>query len=217
LDKEAESLNQRAGVSPPVMTADWLAARVVGRDTDGNLLGPKGPLPPKGGQPDNDVLFFRDDRMGFGCPIGSHVRRAYPRDGFAYEPAACPDLLRAANNHRILRRGRKFGQTIDDPRKPDNEDRGLLFICVNTDIVRQFEFVQQNWLLNPNFATLFNEVDPLVGPGPMTLPTEPLRRTVDVETYVTFAGGEYFFTPSLKALSYFEILSPRCHSTCSPA
>ena len=80
-------------------------------------------------------------------------------------------------------------------------------MCINTDIERQFEFIQQNWLLNPHFATLFNEVDPLVGPsGPMTLPKEPLRRTVNVATYIEFIGGEYFFLPSVRALDYFETL-----------
>ena len=40
----------------------------------------------------------------------------------------------------------------------------MLFLCLNTDIARQFEFVQQTWMLNPNFATLFDETDPLVDP-----------------------------------------------------
>jgi deferrochelatase/peroxidase EfeB len=209
LDRAAATLNQRTGNTPGV-DADWLAARVIGRDPDGNLLRPEGPVPPKNGQPDNDFLFFAADRQGFGCPLGSHVRRANPRDSLAYEADACTDLLTAANNHRILRRGRKFGPTIADPRVPDGVDRGLLFICMNTDIERQFEFVQQNWLLNPNFATLFKEVDPLVGPaGPMTLPAEPLRRDVQVETYVKLTGGEYFFLPSLSALAYFETLPPK--------
>ena len=82
-------------------------------------------------------------------------------------------------------------------------------MCINTDIERQFEFIQQNWVLNHHFASLFGEVDPLVGrPGPMTLPAEPLRRTVNVDTYVTFTGGEYFFLPSISALNYFEALQP---------
>jgi deferrochelatase/peroxidase EfeB len=208
MDREAQSLNTRAGGAAKV-DADWLAARVVGRTIDGDLLCPAGQLPQKGGEPDNDALFFRDDRFGFGCPVGSHVRRANPRDGLANDATSCGDLLRAANNHRILRRGRKFGPKIPDSRKDDGEERGLLFMCINTDIERQFEFVQQNWLLNPNFATLYQEVDPLVGPlGPMTLPKEPLRRKADVDTYVKFTGGEYFFMPSLKALAYFEALPP---------
>jgi len=209
LDREAAALKASAGGASSKVTAEWLAARIVGRDTDGNLLGPEGPLPPKGADPSNDVLFFKDDRFGFGCPLGSHARRANPRDGLAFEAAGCPDVLRAANNHRLLRRGRKFGPSIDDLRTPDDADRGLLFICLNTDLERQFEFVQQNWLFNPNFATLFKEVDPLVGPtGPMTLPRQPLRHKIVVDTYVKFVGGDYFFMPSLSALSYLQTLTP---------
>ena len=65
--------------------------------------------------------------------------------------------------------------------------------------------MQQTWLLNPDFATLFEETDPLVGPeGRMTIREEPLRRTVHVETFVQMAGGDYFFLPSLPALRYLE-------------
>jgi deferrochelatase/peroxidase EfeB len=115
--------------------------------------------------------------------------------------------MQAANNHRILRRGRKYGHKIADPRQDDGADRGLLFMCLNTDIERQFEFVQQTWLLNTTFATLFGESDPLVGPaGPFTIPQDPLRRTVRVQTYIQMAGGEYFFLPSIPALAYLAQL-----------
>jgi len=213
LEKAAQSLNERAGPQAQPVTADWLAARIVGREPDGDLVCPSGALPAKDGQPDNDALFYKDDQFGFGCPMGSHVRRANPRDSLASDAANCPDLLKAANNHRLLRRGRKFGPSIENPLVDDGIDRGLLFMCLNTDIERQFEFVQQNWLFNPNFATLYKETDPLIGPkGQMTLPHEPLRRIFDVETYVTFVGGDYFFLPSLSALSYFEtLIAPRMH------
>ena len=115
-------------------------------------------------------------------------------------------MLQAANNHRILRRGRKFGTKLD-PGVDDGADRGLLFMCLNTDIDRQFEFVQQTWLLNSSFATLFQEVDPLVGPaGRMTIRDEPLRRIVNVDTFVRMAGGDYFFLPSLPALQFLASL-----------
>ena len=90
-----------------------------------------------------------------------------------------------------------------DPRQDDHQERGLLFICLNTDIARQFEFVQQTWILNSNFATLFDETDPLVGPkGHFTIPEQPLRRIVEVATFIQMAGGEYFFLPSIPALNY---------------
>lgn len=185
------------------VTTTWLAERVVGRDTHGNLLCPQGTIPVA----NNDVGFWDNDRRGMGCPMGSHVRRANPRDGLAPTEADKQTLLDAANNHRILRRGRKYGKTISVPPTPDDVDRGLLFICLNTDITRQFEFVQQTWILNPNFATLYDETDPLIGPkGTMTIPEDPLRRIIDVETFVQMAGGEYFFLPSMPTLDYLGSL-----------
>jgi deferrochelatase/peroxidase EfeB len=186
------------------VTAQWLAERIVGRNIDGHLLCPGGLLPAdEDKRPQNDFGFFRDDPRGRGCPLGSHVRRGNPRDGLAKDEAAAQTLLDAANNHRILRRGRKYGTTIKDPRQDDHQERGLLFICLNTDIARQFEFVQQTWILNSNFATLFDETDPLVGPkGHFTIPEQPLRRIVEVATFIRMAGGEYFFLPSIPALNY---------------
>jgi deferrochelatase/peroxidase EfeB len=158
-------------------------------------------------QPQNAFGFIRTDPNGDGCPLGSHVRRANPRDGLAPDQAAARTLLDAANNHRILRRGRKYGTTIENPRFDDRQERGLLFICLNTDIERQFEFVQKTWILNQNFATLFDETDPLVGPkGHFTIPQQPLRRIVEVETFIRMAGGEYFFLPSIPALNYLAAL-----------
>ena len=190
------------------ITADWLAERVIGRNRDGHLLCPSGLLAAQGPLPQNQFGFLRTDPHGLGCPMGSHVRRANPRDGLAKDLASAQTLLDAANNHRILRRGRKFGRPSPKNRlEEDNEVRGLLFMCLNTDITRQFEFVQQTWILNPNFAILYDEVDPLVGPkGQFTIPENPLRRIVEVETFVQLAGGDYFFLPSIPAISYLAAL-----------
>ena len=140
--------------------------------------------------------------------MGSHVRRGNPRDGLAKDLASAQTLLDAANNHRIQRRGRKFGRRPPEDRlQEDNEVRGLLFMCLNTDIARQFEFVQQTWILNRNFAILYDEVDPLVGPkGQFTIPENPLRRIVEVETFIQLAGGDYFFLPSIPAINYLAAL-----------
>lgn len=190
------------------VTAEWIAERVVGRDREGHLIRPGNRRQPsRHGAADNEFLFFDEDRHGLGCPLGSHVRRAHPRDSLAPTESTRDTLLRAANNHRILRRGRKYGPNCVDPRTDDGCSRGLLFMCLNTDIARQFEFMQQTWLLNCDFHTLFEEMDPLVGPdGWMTIPEDPLRRRVHVETFVQFAGGEYFFLPSIPALDYLALL-----------
>jgi hypothetical protein len=62
-------------------------------------------------------------------------------------------------------------------------------------------------MLNPGFATLIQETDPIMGPrGRFTIPALPVRRCPVVETFVRFAGGEYFFLPSLPALEYLATL-----------
>src|SRR5262249_25456272 len=159
----AAQINAGGPPAGKAVDADWVSSRVVGRDRDGNLLSPGGALPlNRYGQPDNDFRYFDRDKRGLGCPVGSHVRRGNPRDGLAPTTNDKETLLTAANSHRILRRGRKFGPDIADPRVDDGKDRGLLFICLNTDIGRQFEFVQQTWVLNQNFSVLFDESDPLI-------------------------------------------------------
>lgn len=209
MDKNAATLITTDPGNSEHITADWLAERVMGRNKDGNLLCPGGQYmaPASDGTPATDFLFLERDGRGLGCPLGSHVRRANPRDTLAPTPDQGPTLLNSANNHRILRRGRKYGPKLADPRVDDGKDRGLLFMALNTDIARQFEFIQQTWLLNANFATLYQEVDPLVGPaGRMTVPEDPLRRTLQVETFVKLVGGDYFFLPSLPALKYLAML-----------
>ena len=209
LDRNADAIKASDPQHSAHVTAEWLAERIVGRDRQGHLLCPGGGgLPPDArGMPDSNFLFHASDPHGIGCPSGSHVRRAHPRDGLAAKPEDAPSLLASANNHRILRRGRKYGPRIPDHRSDDGVDRGLLFMCLNTDIARQFEFIQQTWLLNSDFATLFDEVDPLLGPpGRMTIREVPVRRTIRVQSYVQMAGGDYFFLPSLPALRYLAML-----------
>ena len=98
--------------------------------------------------------------------------------------------------------------------KRDNESRGLTFVCFNTDIKRQFEFVQQTWLNNIKFLGLYDEVDPIGGvrgrkgeilPNQFTEAASPIRnRYNDIPTFVTIRGGSYFFFPGFKALEYLQ-------------
>jgi Dyp-type peroxidase family len=191
------------------VTPDWVAERVVGRTQDGAIVRPAAAPPLPDGLEGNDVGFAELDVHGFGCPLGSHIRRGNPRDSLPSRDGPSADLLSAANAHRILRRGRKFGPEIKDRCQDDGETRGLFFMCLNSDVARHFEFVQQTWMLNRGFATLEEETDPLMGPkGRFTIPATPVRRCPVVETFVKFAGGEYFFLPSLPALNYLAGLQP---------
>lgn len=186
-----------------------LAAKFVGRWPSGAplVLSPETDNPALGNE--DDFGYRETDVHGFACPIGSHIRRSNPRDTLG--PNSRTALV-SANRHRILRRGRSYGHRPADPRVPDSSERGLHFICLNSDIERQFEFVQQTWINNPVFGGLNSEVDPLVGnldkgDAIMTVQADPLRTRVhNLRRFVTVKGGAYFFLPSIKALRYLSSL-----------
>ena len=99
-----------------------------------------------------------------------------------------------------------------------NAERGLRFICLNANILRQFEFIQTAWIENPKFDGL-DERDPLVGgrgagsTGTATATfTQPqdnglCTRNRSLSEFVTVRGGAYFFMPSISALRYISRLS----------
>ena len=178
-------------------TDEWLAQKAVGRTLDGEMLTPTEPVD------GNDMTFFASDPIGFGCPITSHVRRANPRDGLAPTKSDTQDMINATNRHRIMRRGRIYGTPIANRYVDDGVDRGLVFFCMNSEIDRQFEFVQHTWLLNPMFGLGYNESDPILGSKcPFSIPSKPVRQQPIIETFITPVGGGYFFLPSLRALRY---------------
>lgn len=177
---------------------------------------------------------FRGDPDGWTCPFGAHIRRANPRNadvpdgttglnvlprllGFGGMDARY-DLLESVRYHRILRRAREYGQpvTVEEAlseQTPPEGGRGLRFICLNANILRQFEFLQNSWIANPKFNGL-EEADPLLGnrenlcSGPrtdtFTRPQESgiNKRHERLPAFVTVRGGAYFFMPSLRALRY---------------
>lgn len=188
-----------------------LGAKFVGRWMSGAPL----VLSPERDNPDlkneNDFTYDDKDPGGLACPIGSHVRRSNPRDSLGPDPATA---LESANRHRILRRGRSYGHQVEaqDRLVDDGAERGLHFICLNSDIERQFEFVQQTWINNPVFAGLDGEVDPLVGNlekggSLFTVQARPLRKRVhNLGRFVVMKGGAYFFLPGIQALKYLASL-----------
>ena len=179
------------------------AAKIMGRRRDGAPLTDQ----PRELGALSSFGFAERDSGGLRCPIGSHVRRANPRDSREDDPEIA---LRLSKRHRIIRRGRIYGKTAANEAfdAEDCDDQGLLFICVNADIAQQFEFIQQTWLNNPTFAGLDGEVDPVVsgvepGEAPYTAPDRPISAKVArSEPLVTVKGGAYFFLPGLKALKW---------------
>ena len=91
--------------------------------------------------------------------------------------------------------------------------RGLHFICINTNLTLQFEFVQNFWVNNPKFSGLYDERDAVIGnhsnpqdaknTGTFSVEADPIRkRYTDVPEFVTVKGGAYFFLPGIKALNF---------------
>lgn len=226
--------------------AEILAAAIVGRTRAGDPLVPRRQQPIAGVGPDPDQVrqnqfTFDDDPDGARCPFGAHVRRANPRNtDYPGRPTGLKRLLAAlalrrrdfredvmspVRFHRMLRRGREYGPGLSpeealQPAPADELDRGLHFISLNANISRQFEFLQNAWLMSTKFAALSGESDPLLGnrqaiPGCpaadlFTLPAAGgLRRAVPgLPQFVTIRGGAYFFLPGLRALRYLAQQRP---------
>ena len=223
-----------------VKEREHLAAAMVGRTMGGQPLAPLTHDWIEGvGTSHEEVaanhFTYAGDAHGERCPFGAHVRRANPRSGDM--PAGTSglwgrllrvlgfkrtsfrdDLIASARFHRILRRGREYGEPLspeDALTKGHSDDaRGLHFIGLVGNIARQFEFVQNAWIATTKFAGLSDESDPLLGnrqtrPGEpatdvFTMPSSegPARRITGLPQFVTVRGGGYFFLPGLRALRY---------------
>jgi Dyp-type peroxidase family len=215
------------------MTAAKLGAKFVGRWASGA---------PIVNAPDQDNLaltndmdfeFEGEDGKGLRCPFAGHIRKAYPRD-----TERAPFINESATQtHRLLRRGIPFGapMTSGCPVHPSrlmsslttlldgltaywhnqriDRDRGLLFLAYQTSIERQFEFVTNLWVNNPNFPDPGSGHDPILGQSPdpstrdraVVLQAEnPANNaTVKLPTdWVIPTGGGYFFSPSIQGLKH---------------
>lgn len=172
---------------------DLLAAKLVGRWPNGDSLvrSPDGHDP---GWGRNRFLYGRD-RQGMRCPVGAHVRRANPRDALGWR-------TERTKRHRLVRRGMPYGPALPpEASEPDEHERGLVFVCLNASIARQFELVQAHWLGDGDSFGLGADRDPLVaGAGKLTIPGRPPRFLPAPEPFVRNRGGEYLFVPSMSAL-----------------
>jgi Dyp-type peroxidase family len=198
-----------------------LASKMVGRWPDGTPLVsvPEGAVQNADRE---DFDYAHDDPHGLSCPFGAHIRRSNPRATLARDPVTG---LQKSKKHRILRRGRTYGEPFTQHLTPEeiieaadahagrSGPRGLHFMCYNADLANQFEFVQQTWINGPIFQGLHGEVDPLVGApddtsGLFTIPGDPIRKRVHrLPRFVHVRGGAYFFLPSRAALRYLASLS----------
>ncbi len=199
-----------------------LAEAVIGRRKDGRPLAGLPRVDVTGLADPEDNFTYDSDPEGHVCPFGGHIRRANPRTGdipgggrgllhyllvtLGLWGTVKDDVIAPSRYHRLLRRGRPYGR--------QGEPQGLHFIALNSNLTRHFEFIQNAWLMNPGFAGLSQEADPLTGcrePYPGGIPTDnftrprsegPCTRYTALPRFVTVEGGGYFFLPGLRALKY---------------
>lgn len=223
--------------------AQQLAESIVGRKMSGDSLLPPAPYAINGVDPDDqhNRFTFGSDPDGIACPFGAHIRRANPRNTdlppgtpserigrllhilaldryFKNDSSSHKDLIASTRFHRLIRRGREYGPKLTpeqrlQPAPPSEPPAGLVFICLNANIGRQFEFIQSSWIASTKFNGLSGESDPLLGDrepisgcpaNKFTIPSAGgLRRQLTgVPRFTTVRGGAYFFLPGLRALRY---------------
>jgi hypothetical protein len=95
-------------------------------------------------------------------------------------------------------------------REQSLRERGLLFVALNADIERQFEFLQRQYMNDGAAARQGSDADPLVGShsqrgSDFVIPGDPAQKRAtaicpQVPRFVECLGGAYFFLPGLRAL-----------------
>ena len=164
----------------------------------------------------NDFGYAKFDEDGLKCPFGSHLRRQNPRDSVDNHNRHIS--LKLSKQHRIIRRARLYGEIYEGSptnTRPSGEV-GLLFICFNADISRQFEFLQYTWANLPKNKELYSDPDPIIGvkenPSSeeeqnFTVQDLPVNRTVKgMPRVISVKGGAYFFLPSINVLRYLSTI-----------
>ena len=230
---------------------DFAEALICGRFREGTPLtlsesGYGSPHDPK--NPNNNYNNFHyglngapplDADTGMRCPFHAHVRKANPR---RYEERRLDPLDRTREKereHRIVRRGITYGCELRErhPKgspleevptfRDEPEGVGLLFMCFQSDIGKQFEYIQRQL----NYTNAGLGLDPVAG---QQSEEEKRRDRVKPQTWsarwsarwsekwessngttmfeyrfkevVKLRGGEYFFAPSIDFLKRIETL-----------
>jgi Dyp-type peroxidase family len=206
-------------------TADVLGARMVGRFPSGSpvSLTPSVDDSTLGGNPlKNNDFEFGDDPDGRKCPYSAHIRKSYPRNDITPAATGSTDEQQRDSSeadtqtHRVMRRGIPFGMEVqadESLHATTKHSRGLMFVCYQTSIENQFEFIIKNWVNNKDFAKPATGEDPVIGQaiganrtrhfagGKLNFPTGPIGPVTTLEAdFVRPTGGGYFFMPSLYAV-----------------
>lgn len=195
-----------AGAEQLDIAPERLAAKILGRWRDGTALmisqeddGLRG-AEHEVSDPSNDFRYLPDDPAGHICPIGAHIRRANPRDSLS--PGGKIRYGSAlSDRHRIIRRGMPYGPLLQHGN--EKEDRGLVFVCYNADIARQFETIQSQWCSDGDALGLGADADWLLGvrgSAKMTIEGLPPKFLPATDGLVIARGTEYLFVPGIDGL-----------------
>lgn len=215
-----EELAQALGLTGE--DAERAGALVVGRFEDGTPI----VLQPTEGldSPVPNNFTYDDDLAGSKCPFHAHIRKMNPRNDIpnllAPNAAVKQQLQQEERSHRIVRRGIPFGKRQVEPKDNPTPEQmptggvGLLFMCFQSNIARQFGFMQKNWANNLNFVQPQTGIDPVIGQqaiGEASLAQQwppqwgqPGKQPFDFGQFVTMKGGEFFFAPSLAFLRHLK-------------
>jgi Dyp-type peroxidase family len=195
-------LREQGGPTPEEQ--ELLAAKLMGRWRSGAplVLAPEKDDPALANDPqrNNNFNYAGMDPQGYAVPLGAHIRRMNPRD-------TAVNIQR----RKVLRRGATYGPPLPEGTPEDGVERGIAAFVICASLVRQFEFVQNVWVNDPNFHELGNEHDPMIGiqdgTFDFTIPKRPIRKKIKgLPAFTTLKGGAYLFLPGIKALQYLAAL-----------
>ena len=180
--------------------AERAGALVVGRFEDGS------PVTLQSGEGMHNPVFnnfnYGNDQDGGKCPLHGHIRKVNPRGESA------KDKLEE-RKHRIARRGIIYGKRKIDLSDQPEKGVGLLFMCFQADIAKQFEHVQKmanatTGGLDPIIGQTRNKKTSLQQQWPSDWASEDRKtKAFNFQGFVTLKGGEYFFAPNIKCLRNF--------------
>lgn len=184
-------------------TSDEASALAVGRHRDGRPVMPA--TAPQPGADANDFNFKTDDQ-GAVCPFQAHIRKTNPRGDIVTILGQTEEFERSM---RILRRGITFGERPDlepgsDLPAPES-GVGLLFMCYQSRLI-QF-VIQQEGADSDDFVRPGVGPDATLGINASGVEQQwPVGGVAGAQSFrmanfVTMAGGEYFFAPSLSFLA----------------
>lgn len=161
---------------------------------------------------------YQHDPKGDRCPFQAHIRKMNPR-GDSQRAFQTP--LPEERSHRIVRRSMPYDEIgrRGNPSILPEGGVGLLFLCFQANIEKQFEFIQKHRANNPDFPKAFTGLDPLIGNGKNRTnntgaAAEQKWRKIDdqiapvsISSFITLKGGGYFFAPSLLFIRSLEHLT----------